>query len=259
MNINPIGPLFDGNDKEGIAIERICTFAPPEGLCVMNSGGKDSVLTVDLVKRSGVKFDAHYNLTTCDPPELVHFLRKHHPETQIHRPEMTMWDLIVKKKLPPTRMIRYCCDVLKEGRGYDDGRIVATGIRWAESSRRGKRRMVEQCNRRPGKHYLHPIIDWTDADVWEYIRRHNLPYCSLYDEGFTRLGCVMCPMASKDTVAREMKRWPKLAAAYKRAIEKSYRVNDLSSKGWKSADDMWEWWLNGGAKEEEDTHPWLFE
>jgi phosphoadenosine phosphosulfate reductase len=82
--------LFTGKSKEEIAIERIKTFCPPEGYYVAFSGGKDSVIILDLVKRSGVKFDAHYNITGIDPPELFRFIRDNFPEVQRHKPEITI-------------------------------------------------------------------------------------------------------------------------------------------------------------------------
>jgi len=109
--------LFTQKDKTEIAIDRLKAFCPPEGYYVAFSGGKDSVVIFDLVKRSGCKFDAHYNLTTVDPPELVKFIRQQHPEVTIRRPEKTMWKLIVENGMPPTRLIRYCCRILKEGGG----------------------------------------------------------------------------------------------------------------------------------------------
>jgi phosphoadenosine phosphosulfate reductase len=171
--------LFGRVDKVQIAIDRIKCFEPPEGYYVAFSGGKDSVVILDLVKRSGVKYDAHYNITGIDPPELYYFIRDQHPEVQRHRPEMTMWALIVKKMMPPTRLVRYCCEYLKERGGK--GRVVVTGIRWAESNRRSKRKMNEACFRDARTHYLNPIIDWSDEDVWMYIRGNNVKYCSLYD------------------------------------------------------------------------------
>ena len=98
--------LWGEIDKVKVAIDRIKTFEPAEGYYVAFSGGKDSVVILDLVKRAGVKFDAHYNITGIDPPELYYFIRDQHPEVERHRPEMTMWSLIVKKMMPPTRLIR---------------------------------------------------------------------------------------------------------------------------------------------------------
>ena len=182
-------------DKVANAIRLIRDFEPSEGYYVAFSGGKDSVVILDLVKRSGVKFDAHYNITGIDPPELFYFIRDNFPEVQRHRPETTIWKLIVKKMMLPTRMVRYCCEYLKERGGA--GRRVVTGVRKAESVKRSKRKDVEECFKDKHKVYINPIIDWSDQDVWEYIKTNNLKYCHLYDEGFKRLGCIGCPMIGK--------------------------------------------------------------
>lgn len=170
-----------------------------------------------------------------------------------------MWNLIAKHTLPPTRMVRYCCEELKECNGV--GRVTVTGVRWAESLRRTQthgvvdfvtkpkrterianelgvsykvnkngsiilnddndeeRRMVEQCYR-TRKTLVNPIIDWTDDDVWDYIRDRQLPYCSLYDEGFKRLGCIGCPLAGTKAMERDFARWPKYKELYIRAFDR---------------------------------------
>lgn len=129
-----------GKTKVQTAIDRIKSFEPPEGYYLAFSGGKDSIVTKALLDMAGVKYDAHYNLTTVDPPELVQFIKEYHPDVTIEIPRdkdgnrVTMWNLIPRKLMPPTRIVRYCCQVLKEGGG--DGRFTVTGVRWAESARR---------------------------------------------------------------------------------------------------------------------------
>jgi phosphoadenosine phosphosulfate reductase len=233
--------LYRGRiDKIQMAIDRIKTFEPPEGYYLAYSGGKDSDTILALAKMSGVKFDAHYHLTTVDPPELVYHIRKH-PEVIIEHPKMSMWKLIRHKGFLPTRQIRYCCEYLKENGGK--GRMVMTGIRALESIKRSKRKMIETCYKDPSKHYVNPIIDWTTQDVWQFIKEQNIDYCKLYNEGWKRLGCIMCPM-SRNT-KQEAKRYPKIADAYKRAINRTTN-NPL----FKNSDEYYEWWLNGKSLEE---------
>lgn len=128
-----------GKDKVQVSIDRLKTFEPPEGYYLAFSGGKDSVVIKALADMAGIKYDAHYNLTSVDPPELVQFI-KTFDDVKIEIPrdkdgkQITMWNLIPRKKMPPTRLVRYCCKELKEMGGQ--GRLVITGVRWAESPNR---------------------------------------------------------------------------------------------------------------------------
>ena len=195
------------------------------------------------------------------------------------RPEETMWQLIVRKCTPPTRVIRYCCDVLKERGG--SGRFTITGVRWAESNGRKSKsgmfqpnkkdgngnyvysndnneakRMVEQCTTK-SKFVLNPIIDWTDTEVWQFIKGAEIPYCKLYDEGFKRLGCIGCPMAGKGR-EKEFERWPTYKRAYLRAFDKMLKERERRGmkpfmNGIKTAEDVMSWWMeeNKTVKQEE--------
>lgn len=122
------------------AIKRLQSFEPPEGYFVAFSGGKDSQCIYHLCQMAGVKFDAHYNVTSVDPPELVHFIKRQYPDVIFDIPRyadgsrITMWNLIPREGIPPLRTQRYCCEELKEASG--EGRIIVTGVRWAESARR---------------------------------------------------------------------------------------------------------------------------
>ena len=111
--------LFGEVDKVQEAIELLRKHEPPEGYYLCFSGGKDSVVIYELAKRSGVKSDAHHNITTVEPPELVKFIHDFYPDVIQDHPPLSMYQLIVINKIPPTRLIRYCCRELKErgGRG----------------------------------------------------------------------------------------------------------------------------------------------
>ena len=134
------------DNKVKKSIERLKAFEPPEGYYLAFSGGKDSVVCKALLDMAGVKYDAHYRVTTVDPPELVRFIKEKHPDVSRDVPRygsrragwegkpITMWNLIPWKMMPPTRIVRYCCDFLKESGG--DGRMTVTGVRWAESVNR---------------------------------------------------------------------------------------------------------------------------
>ena len=121
---------FDKNgvirDKVEAAIARLQTFEPKEGYYVAFSGGKDSQCVYHLCKIAGVKFDAHYAITSVDPPELIYFIREHYPDVEFTRQHdkdgkpITMWSLIAQHTIPPTRKSRYCCAALKEPGGRSE-------------------------------------------------------------------------------------------------------------------------------------------
>lgn len=264
--------LFGEKDKVKIAIERLQAFEPPEGYYLAFSGGKDSQCIYHLAQEAGVKFDAHYNVTGIDPPELVYFIRENYPDVSRDMYKMSMFRLIEKKGLP-IRTRRWCCAELKEHGG--EGRICVTGVRWAESNARKtrkpfevftakytdrvvfndnskERRMFENCTKK-GKRIVNPIIDWTDDDVWEYIHSRKLEYCRLYDEGFTRIGCIGCPMADKKRI-EEFERYPRYKENYMRAIERFLPgyIKRCKTKGrepqFRTAEEMFDWWIYGSEK-----------
>ena len=260
--------LFGIEDKVALAIERIRHFERqalamnPDGYFVAFSGGKDSIVVMDLIRRAGVKHTAHFHMTTVDPPELLDFIREHYDgAVKWERPKISMFQLIKKKMMPPTRIVRFCCDHLKERGG--EGRMVVTGVRWAESAKRSKRQMVESCFRDNTKMYLHPIIEWSDDDVWQYIRERPLPYCKLYDEGFKRIGCVGCPMAGAGRIA-EFKRWPRFEIMYKRAFAAAASRNLAKGRpewvkehpliaNWTDGEKMFDWWMSEHRADDNET------
>lgn len=229
---------------------------------------------------AGVQFDAHYHVTSVDPPELIHFIRSQYPDVQFDYPrdkdgkQITMWSLIDEKGMLPSRRIRFCCEKLKETGGK--GRVVVTGVRWEESYRRKKnqglvtmktkskklhknaenevpasrvsdsgefiimnedndsaRRMVEMCYR-TRKTLVNPIIDWTEEDVWEFLNDVvKAPHCSLYDEGFKRIGCIGCPLSGGKNMRKEFERWPKYENLYKLSIGRM--IDRYPDRAWKEA------------------------
>lgn len=256
---------FSGKNKIQVALMRLQTFEPSGGFFLAFSGGKDSVVLEDLTRKAGVAFDIHYNRTGIDPPELVSFIRNNYPNIIYEKPLENIWHLVERKGLP-RRNARFCCEYLKEHSG--GGRVVLTGIRWQESWRRKSRSMVENCRWVKAKSFLHPIIDWTTTEVWEYIRLNDLPYCSLYDVGakrkaygkgtFKRLGCVLCPMTTAKQAQRDKERWPKIAEAWLRACHRFYAKGSEGTLRWDSADDMFKWWLSRKAIAVDDGQHSMF-
>lgn len=211
-----------------------------KGFFLAFSGGKDSQCLYHIAKQAGVKFEAHYSLTTQDPPELVKFIKRQYPDVVIDRPKMNFRQLCLKKGLLPTRTSRFCCADLKETNGANT--VTLTGVRRAESARRSKRNEFEVSNHKysgtidqfnrvretdfaciggKDKIIINPIIDWTDDDVWDYLNNvAKVPHCELYDEGWKRIGCIFCPMARKSEWTAYEQRYPKYKEALLRLIHR---------------------------------------
>lgn len=235
--------LFGIEDKVKDSIQLLRDLEPEEGYYLADSGGKDSGCVKHLAKIAGVKYDAHYNVTTIDPPEIVYFLRDFYPETKFEYPEKPLLVKMIDKQFPPMRHMRWCCEIYKESGG--GGRRVITGMRKAESAKRKKRKPVEFCFKDKTKQYINPIMFWSDCDVWEFIKQENLPYCSLYDDGWKRIGCLFCPMAGKHRMV-EAKRYPNYVKYFIRHFERLYqwrKENDKPLRSWNSGEEMFWWWL----------------
>lgn len=238
---------LDGRSKIDVAIERIRSFEPPDRYYGCHSGGKDSVVIHRLAAMSGVTVEWNYHLTTVDAPEVVQFI-KGIPDVKIVRPPKTMWQLAVEPSqfMLPTRTIRWCCEQLKERGGHD--RMVLTGIRWAESYRRARRKMLEFSRQDRSKRFLHPIIDWTDDDVWQFIREEKVPYCSLYDEGSKRLGCILCPMVGGWQLQQQIERWPKMVQVWRNTARRIIEVKQARGlptlNNYQTGDEYFNWWIS---------------
>lgn len=243
------------------AIKRIKEFEPKEGYYLAFSGGKDSQAVKLLMDLADVKYEAKYNVTSCDPPELIYFLKSDYQDVKFEYPGTTMWELIAKKMIVPTRLMRFCCEYLKESNGTD--RFVVTGVRWSESNRRkntrsafeiyhknkkyrkktydndSARRMFENCIKR-SKYILNPIIDWEEYQVWEFLKKYKINYCKLYDKGFSRLGCIGCPLSGCKQQKFEFEMYPNFRKLYIQAFEKM--ISNRNNKGletkWKTGEDV---------------------
>ena len=246
-------PGYELRDYTTEAIAFLRENEPPEGFFVGFSGGKDSIVSLELCRIAGVKHQAFYSCTRIDPPEVVRFIRMHYPEVTWLYSKMTMWEAI-QMKAPPLRMQRWCCDVLKKEPACDHPlkhRIM--GIRAEESVRRASRPRIDSFL---DQTTCKTIFSWPEWAVWEFIESHKLPYRSLYDEGFSRIGCVVCPFilgkAPGATRQREesMRRWPGIWKAYGHAVKRWWTCKSTTETRYKSypgetAELYWQAYLRG--------------
>lgn len=278
------------SDKVDIAVKRLREAAEmsqalyDKPLLVTYSGGKDSDTVLRLAQIAKIPFEVQHSHTTADAPETVYHVRDKFRElelagikceidyhTQPDGTRTTMWNLIPRKLIPPTRLVRYCCAELKEGGGKD--RMITTGVRWDESTARKSRgaleiiskrreksiflnsdndedrRLFETCTMK-GKRVANPIIDWETSDVMDFLTGEKVKLCSLYSEGWKRVGCIGCPMAGKHRYA-EFARYPTYKKAYIRAFDKMMEMRRLRGmpRGVEMDEtgvDVFHWWMEDG-------------
>lgn len=200
---------------------------------------------------------------------------------------VNMFSLIERKGIPPTRLIRYCCSVFKEA--STPRRITAVGVREAESrNRRGRSdfsvrgRMktdykyfdlnhvqeafkdakthdpVWDCTivaaaRKKKNLIVSPIYHWEDVDVWAFIQGRGIPYNSLYDMGYSRVGCILCPLARKAEKAMYEQNFPWMKENYIKAFDRMLERRKATGKKhddtWADGEAVYRWWV------EDDTIP----
>ncbi len=274
--IPSIDESLDAHVEEAISLLRLSV--PKEGADYYGcfSGGKDSVVIKELAKLAGVPVTWHYNVTTIDPPELVYFIRDEHPDVMWNRPDNNFFTLAGRGRLVPkaglrtaprgfpTRRARWCCEEFKE-RVAPEGSTIIIGVRAAESPKRAVTWQPVTWNTRQKAWAICPIVWWPDAMVWAFIRERNLPYCKLYDEGWTRLGCIGCPQNSKAGRLRDFERWPGYERKWKKLFRDVWdRRTGTTQRGGRiwfgdryfdNWEEMWEWWVSGGSLPKEKDEP----
>ena len=239
----------------------------PFGYYLAFSGGKDSIVIDKLAQMAGVKYTPFYNNVTIDPPELVRFLKRQYPHVPWNNYGCSL-PLSMKDESqgPPTRVSRWCCEKYKEQGG--NGRSKIIGVRGEESANRKTLwRPITKSNKWNDLIFC-PIAYWTDANVWTFIRANEMPYCELYDQGYTRLGCIGCPQTGPKGQTRDFARWPRYETLWKKGFQIYWDTwkgvprldgNPRWIEKLPNVEALWQWWRSGEAYDPENdcqTYQW---
>ena len=222
------------------------------------SGGKDSQTLMHLTQLAGVCFKAYFSPTSVDPPQVIRFIRENYPEVTFTKLKTSIYKMMQKKKCLPSQRIRWCCAEFKEKGGEGKVTLVgvrkAESVKrskrkdievsghkfsgnleqfeqWSAEKRAKKMKRAQfdefsehteqmvTCVGGKDKIVVSPILGWSDADVWEFLNKVvQVPHCSLYDEGRTRIGCIMCPMSTSRQQRADAKRFPHVYEKWVQAI-----------------------------------------
>lgn len=261
-------------------------------LIIAYSGGKDSDVMLHLALKANIEFEVLYSTTTVDAPQTMKhirhiFKRLNDMGIKTHRTKPTykgdpinMFSLIEKKGIPPTRLVRYCCDVLKEA--STPNRVTAVGVRESESRTREGRAEFNIGKRKNSKHFnvkhvkevfdsakvqdpiwdclivanararkemiVNPIYHWSNSEIWTYIKENDIPYNELYDMGYSRVGCILCPMAKKSEKKRDEINFPWMKQNYIKAFDRMLKARKENGKDdctglWVDGRGVYRWWI----------------
>lgn len=198
-------------------------------ITVSFSGGKDSLAVLNLTKKAVKKFEAFYIDTGLEFPETTRFVEdmasKSDIPIKVERAGKA-FDESFPIFGPPAKDFRWCCKVCKLGpitnllSRYEVGVITIDGKRRYESFQRGGISTVEKNPFVPGQTSVYPIKDWRAIEVWLYIHMEKLPYNELYDKGFERIGCWLCPAALQAEYVRMKELHPDLYGEWEKMLHK---------------------------------------
>lgn len=239
---------------------------PENGFYLAFSGGKDSQALYHIAQMAGVKFKAHMNLTSVDPPEVIRFVRRQYPDVELIKPKISIYDIAKKKGILPTRQLRWCCYVYKEQNAA--GKINLVGVRKQESTRRNNWKemqinggktfkgnfdqfsihnetMISCMGGGKEKIVVSPLLDWTEQDIWTFLNTvANVPHCELYDKGYRRIGCIGCPMTHYKQLLREFSDYPHVKRNWMKTIE-WLMTNKWTDVRWDNPEQAFNWWISG--------------
>lgn len=228
-----------------------------EGYYLAFSGGKDSQCLYHVAQLAGVKFKAHFSPTSVDPPQLIRFIKRNYPEVKFKRMEKSIYDVAVKQGILPTMTVRWCCSVFKETSGAGNVTLIgirhAESARrskrnevevtrhkfsgnldefgqWQQEQLAKKFKNLNhdqfsidketevKCIGGKDSILVSPIINWTDRDVWDFLNGMEIEHCELYDMGYSRIGCILCPMSSRKSKLRDIVQFPYVKEKWLKAI-----------------------------------------
>lgn len=272
-------------------------------LIITYSGGKDSDVMLDIAKKclNVGDFEVVNSHTTVDAPETVYHIREVFADlesqgikTEIKKPvykgeRTSMWKLIKDMGIPPTRLMRYCCSVLKES--TTPNRMVAFGVREEESinrqgrdafSIRGQKgeewrtlehtfamyqidktgidgsyecEIIKACKENKDT-LVQPIYKFTIGDIWEYVKQNNVKMNPLYEKGYDRVGCIGCPMGNCKQQRKQFNDYPKYKENYIRAFDRMLEARRAKNKPFiykgmelQTGEEVMRWWLGENPKQ----------
>lgn len=225
-----------------------------QDMFVSFSGGKDSTVTSDIVRRafSSNKVYHIFGDTTLEFPLTEEYRKRFAREHRLllaKNYEKNFEDLC-EQIGPPSRVMRWCCTVFKTGAitqtitsAFKNKTNILSfqGIRHNESSSRSKYDKESKSPKITKQTVVAPIIEWTDFDVWLYILTTGIDFNESYRLGYSRVGCWCCPnngawseFLSKVHMYDQYVHWREILVNFAKKIDKPDPEEYIDQGGWKA-------------------------
>ncbi|MCU0859149.1 MAG: phosphoadenosine phosphosulfate reductase family protein [Thermoplasmata archaeon] len=213
------------------------------------SGGKDSLVVLDLVSSVAKDFAVIFIDTGLEHPTTRSYVKRYaheHGLRLITAHAGNAFDENFGAFGPPAKDFRWCCKVCKLapvtkaiGEHFPSGTLTIEGNRRLESFTRAHTDLIEENPFVPGQVIVNPIRDWTALDVWLHILMRKLDYNRLYDEDIERVGCWMCPSSLASEAAEVSRLNPDMAKAWEARLEDWAKENGLPKEF--ATHGFWRW------------------
>jgi phosphoadenosine phosphosulfate reductase len=241
--------VIDNYEKNAIGFIKNTYERLKKPVIVAFSGGKDSLATLILtLKALGKDVDVVFIDTGLEFEETlknVEEVEKHYGIKIIKLKGEDFWEK-VKDYGIPARDYRWCSEVckLKPLRNfiemhYEDDVLSFVGIRKYESFNRATKKRVYRNTYVKKQINALPIFHWSSLHVWIYLLREKAPYNKLYEKGFDRIGCFMCPAMEMGEIYKIKSEFPELWEKWERILKEYAKKHNLGEEWIRKG--LWRW------------------
>ena len=217
LSIKKLNAEFEKSSAVAVLQWALKNFSPK--IALASSFGAEDVVLIDIL----MKLDPALRVFTLDTGrlneetyEVMDKVRKKYDVTiESYFPDRTAVEKLEREKgfysfRESIKNRKECCGIRKVeplGRALKGLDAWVTGMRRAQSVTRMNVNKIEKDEAHAGLVKINPLADWSEADVWNYIKKNQVPYNRLHDQGYPSIGCAPCTRAVKPGEDIRAGRW----------------------------------------------------
>lgn len=231
IELNKKELLYLEQKAKKLILDSIEKYKEYEPIC-LTSGGKDSIVTMNLLREVIPESLAIFNNTSLDCADTYKYIKKQ-SNIMTTNPKEGFYQWQKRLQFVPTRFARACCTKFKEGElvnqySHDKKCLFFMGMRNEESAGRSEygdewKNSIWSDNWQG----ILPVREWTEVGIWLYILMKNIDINAKYKKGYSRVGCnVACPYYTKSTWVLDEYWYPKAYARWQNIVKRDFIDNN---------------------------------